>query len=571
MTVNNTDTFLVERSGTSYKLQAQNLMANLQDTDLMLVERSGTSYKATGLDVKNSLGSDQPTYKANASGAITSGEPVVLNSNNTISGIDSTSYTEAGTLLTNRLQGPYDSFICPMAYDADEDRVFATRYSGSTFQIKIGRLNGSSGTTITWGNWTTLFTISNRSIRDKYAVYWDDNSNQLLVFCQANQSGYGRYYMFARAISSSDVISGNASADYNFGGQYSQARYYPVIVRNTLDNTIFHCVWNKHSHSSTYYTAVTTYQIGSNSVTRKEDTNVSTVSESFGAAMDNDGRLVVALGDQYHHDILVSEWQSASNTLSTRTPSSVSHHPSDTSSSIELRMVYDSGRNGFWVTSRHYAGSYSSSTIQTYAAFFTVNASDQAVLVSKKLVGYADKDYQIAFHPPSRSLILAYGGSSSNEQNLVMTYVQVYIGTTGTVQNTNEFKPNLYSGTHPIGAATVDAAFYIPGRKQILAFHLNWYWEGMSYRDRESSYYNPTYVDTNLTASNYLGIADGSFANGAEAKAIVYPGTASGQSGLSTGNKYYLQMDGTLALTADDISVVAGVAQSATTIKVQYS
>ena len=571
MTVNNTDTFLVERSGTSYKLQAQNLMANLQDTDLMLVERSGTSYKATGLDVKNSLGSDQPTYKANASGAITSGEPVVLNSNNTISGIDSTSYTQGATLLTNRLQGPYDSFICPMAYDADEDRVFATRYSGGTFQIRIGELNGSSGTTITWGNWQTLFTISNRTIRDKYAVYWDDNSNQLLVFCQANQSGYGRYYMFARAINSSGTISGNASADYNFGGQYSQARYYPVIVRNTLDNTIFHCVWNKHSSSSNYDTAVTTYQIGSNSVTRKEDTNVSSESESLAAAMDDDGRLVVALGDQYHHDILVSEWQSSSNTLSNRVASEVLHHTTDTSSSIELRMVYDSGRNGFWVTSRHYNGNYSSYSIDIWAAFFTVNASDQAQLVSKKQVAYGDRDYQIVFHPPSRSLILAYGGGSSNEQNLMMSYRRVYLDQYNTVQEDSEFRPNLYSGTHPIGAATVDAAFYIPGRKQILAFHLNWYWEGMSYRDRESSYYNPTYVDTNLTASNYLGIADGSFANGAEAKAIVYPGTASGQSGLSTGNKYYVQMDGTLALTADDISVVAGVAQSATTIKVQYS
>jgi len=56
MTVNNTDLFLVERSGTSYKLEAQNLVAELQDTDLMLVERSGTSYKATGSVIKDSLG-----------------------------------------------------------------------------------------------------------------------------------------------------------------------------------------------------------------------------------------------------------------------------------------------------------------------------------------------------------------------------------------------------------------------------------------------------------------------------------------------------------------------------------
>ena len=55
MTVNDTDKFLVNRSGSSYHLEAQNLMAELQDDDLMLVNRSGKSYKATGAEIKGSL------------------------------------------------------------------------------------------------------------------------------------------------------------------------------------------------------------------------------------------------------------------------------------------------------------------------------------------------------------------------------------------------------------------------------------------------------------------------------------------------------------------------------------
>ena len=55
MTVNDTDTFLVNRSGSSYSLEAQNLMAELQDDDLMLVNRAGKSYKATGAEIKESL------------------------------------------------------------------------------------------------------------------------------------------------------------------------------------------------------------------------------------------------------------------------------------------------------------------------------------------------------------------------------------------------------------------------------------------------------------------------------------------------------------------------------------
>ena len=47
-----TDLLLVERSGTSYKLETQN-MSNLRDDDLLLVERAGVSYKVTADQVNN--------------------------------------------------------------------------------------------------------------------------------------------------------------------------------------------------------------------------------------------------------------------------------------------------------------------------------------------------------------------------------------------------------------------------------------------------------------------------------------------------------------------------------------
>ena len=60
MTLNDTDKFLVNRSGSSYHLEAQNLMAELLDDDLMLVNRAGKSYKATGAEIRDSLKSDVP-------------------------------------------------------------------------------------------------------------------------------------------------------------------------------------------------------------------------------------------------------------------------------------------------------------------------------------------------------------------------------------------------------------------------------------------------------------------------------------------------------------------------------
>ena len=56
MSIQDTDKFLVNRDGSSYHLEAQNLMAELQDDDLMLVNRAGISpIKTTGAEIKASL------------------------------------------------------------------------------------------------------------------------------------------------------------------------------------------------------------------------------------------------------------------------------------------------------------------------------------------------------------------------------------------------------------------------------------------------------------------------------------------------------------------------------------
>ena len=53
--IQNTDTFIVNRSSKSFQVKAEDLLDKLQDNDLMLVNRSNKSYKATGEDIKDSL------------------------------------------------------------------------------------------------------------------------------------------------------------------------------------------------------------------------------------------------------------------------------------------------------------------------------------------------------------------------------------------------------------------------------------------------------------------------------------------------------------------------------------
>ena len=78
-----------------------------------------------------------------------------------------------------------------------------------------------------------------------------------------------------------------------------------------------------------------------------------------------------------------------------------------------------------------------------------------------------------------------------------------------------------------------------------------------------------TLRSSNLTDETFIGIADGAISNAATGKVTIVGGVNSKQTGLTVARKYYVQGDGSLALTADTPSVVAGTSISATEILVR--
>jgi len=71
---------------------------------------------------------------------------------------------------------------------------------------------------------------------------------------------------------------------------------------------------------------------------------------------------------------------------------------------------------------------------------------------------------------------------------------------------------------------------------------------------------------TNLTASNFLGVADAGIAGAASGAIVVQGGTVTGLSSLTIGSNYYVQADGTFGTSASTPSVKAGLATSATAL-----
>jgi hypothetical protein len=71
-------------------------------------------------------------------------------------------------------------------------------------------------------------------------------------------------------------------------------------------------------------------------------------------------------------------------------------------------------------------------------------------------------------------------------------------------------------------------------------------------------------TSTNITSSNVIGFADGTVSSGSAANCLTNGAISTSQSGLTSGNKYYVQNDGTLSTSAASPSVYAGQAVSST-------
>ena len=74
---------------------------------------------------------------------------------------------------------------------------------------------------------------------------------------------------------------------------------------------------------------------------------------------------------------------------------------------------------------------------------------------------------------------------------------------------------------------------------------------------------------TNLTAENYIGLAVAGISSGSTGSITIPGGINSNQTGLTTARTYYVQPDGTLAVTPGTPQVVAGTSISSTQILVR--
>ena len=163
----------------------------------------------------------------------------------------------------------------------------------------------------------------------------------------------------------------------------------------------------------------------------------------------------------------------------------------------------------------------------------------------------AEQKSHMSYNAAAKKVVIA-GRDDAN------SYHQKYV--TATVSGTTisvDSAVTYYASTSYVSASTYD-----PDQQKSVLFYA------------ASSFSNPavkilTVGSTTLTAENYIGITPSAYPTGAGAEIQTKGAVNEEQSGLTAGQSYFVQTDGTLSTTAGDPSVFAGTAVSATKIIVK--
>ena len=204
----------------------------------------------------------------------------------------------------------------------------------------------------------------------------------------------------------------------------------------------------------------------------------------------------------------------------------------------------------YHAASQQHLAVYNKSATSGQVVALTVSGTSVSFGSPSQFDGVSVGNIAPAVHLASGKLVIAYSNSS-------ITYV-----TSGTVSGSSlSFTTPLNVGAALVGTMSV----YDEDEETVAIAHNG---PAATYAGT-SVVYRPAYTTTNLTSENFLGFADSGYANGKSAAINSTCTVDRNQSGLTAGQTYYVQTDGSLGTTAADPSVVAGTAISSTEIIVK--
>ena len=478
------------------------------------------------------IGNDQTKTRetsATASGTLPNGKPVVVNSDGTVSVVGETSYTQnvgAATVITTSSTNWPTS-----AYDPVADRVVVFYRDNNNNNYGTAVVGTVSGTTISFGT-PTVFKSSQCNYN---AATYDAASGKIVVVYEDNaNSSYGGAQV--------GTVSGSS---ISFGGRVTfnpngTTRHLAITYDSTAQKVVVVYAWN------TFFSAIVG-TVSGNSISFGSQAQIAQSSNSYrycDVTYDPTADKIVAVGSDLGQSTRPEAFLGtvSGTSISFGTDVAINGNTSSSSNAI----TYDASIQAVVVvyktastTSRAEVGTISGSTLT-----FNNNVTNWDTTG-----GY---NFNLVYDSYAQKCVVFYQNGSNLDPYVVTltgSGTNLTAGTPVQIDNRNQDE---------------SAAVFDSGSNQVCLS-----WQNGQDTQHEAVMFRNSATVSNLTTENYIGISSGGAVDG-QGVVINTQGTIDdNQTGLTAGQSYYVQKDGTLGTTADDPSVFAGTAVSATKLIVK--
>ena len=489
-------------------------------------------------------------YKAVASSAITNGKPVIAHTDGTVKQVAQTSISSAGGT--------------PVEFQSDESSNISTTFDSNANKIVMSFINqdgsndGTSrvGTINASDNSVSFGTAAEYTTN--YGTYvasaFDSNSNKVVVaYRDHSNSSYGTAAV--GTVSGTNISFGTPVVFESAG----TAEICVVFDNNSNKIVIVYYDEGNSSYGTAVVGTVSGTGIsfgtpavwetgGPNWLAATFDSNSNKVVISYNLAIGAPsyaGQGTAIVGTVSGTGI--SFGSSAAFRTRTTSPSSAFEKNASCfdSNSNKVVLVYEDKRGGGGNAGQAIVGTVSGTNI-SFGTPVYFGPSETVTPV-------------IIFDSVNNKVIVAYGDTTNS------TYLTAKIGTVSGTDISFGSAIVLTSIRASNGSEPFGGAFDPNTGRAIFGYKTP-----TSDQEGLAVVFRPASLATNLTSENYIGIASGgTYADTAEATIDIVGAVNKDQTSLTAGQTYFVQTNGTLGTSADDPSVVAGTAISATELIVK--
>ena len=470
---------------------------------------------------------------ATASGTLPNGKPVIVNSDGTVSVVSGADQALGSEVFFESANAQYYA----VTFDSNSNKVviafsdFANSYYGTAV---VGTV---SGTSITFGT-----PVVYQSARVYYqSATFDSNANKIVIaYRNVGNNGYGT--AIVGTVSGTNISFGTAvvfeSALTNLSGATFDSNSNKVVIAYS------------DAVNSNYGTAV---------VGTVSGTNISfgtpVVFESAATQGGNSASISLTF-DSNSNKVVIAYCDSGNNSYGTAIVGTVSGTSISFGTAVTwgvestyVQVTFDSNSNKVVVAYRdNNDGSKGKALVGTVSGT-SISFGSAVVFSAGYFLG------GITFDSNANKVVIVYMDTSNNYYGTVIS---------GSVSGTSI----TFDTSVVVNAQTTNdnlATFDSNSNKVVIVYR--------KHNTSPTQNYGASKVfqtaSTNITAENYIGMTPSAYPSGAGAEIDTKGAINTEQSGLTAGQSYFVQTDGTITTTAGDPSVFAGTAVSATKLIVK--